>query len=242
MLALLALFLVAALVCGRLGAWQLDRARQSAEMAQEIADAAEANAAPVPLDDVTRPGEPVLATMIGVRVDVTGTFDAAEQLFVPGVERDGRSGYLVLAPLVVESSDALVTVVRGWVASPEDAGQLPEGEVSIVGQLGSGEAYEPGERGDGEVLSVSPAQLANTWGVPMYGMYVVAQETSPAPAAAVLVGPPPPPAEGGGGLNWRNIAYAAEWWVFGGFAVLLWVRLVRDEVRHRREDDGAALA
>jgi hypothetical protein len=36
----------------------------------------------------------------------------------------------------------------------------------------------------------------------------------------------------------RNILYAIEWWVFGGFAVFLWWRWVRDELDRAR--DGAA--
>ena len=36
----------------------------------------------------------------------------------------------------------------------------------------------------------------------------------------------------------RNLLYAIEWWVFGGFAVFLWWRWCRDELdgadRHRR--------
>jgi surfeit locus 1 family protein len=29
---------------------------------------------------------------------------------------------------------------------------------------------------------------------------------------------------------WRNIAYAVEWWLFGGFALFLWWRHLRDEM------------
>ena len=56
---------------------------------------------------------------------------------------------------------------------------------------------------------------------------------------------PRPTIEGGTGLNLQNLFYALQWWVFGGFAVLLWVRLVRDEAaggkrRARGEDAGIA--
>ena len=40
-----------------------------------------------------------------------------------------------------------------------------------------------------------------------------------------------PPTKPGSGLNIQNLAYAAQWWIFGAFAVLLWLRLVRDEAR-----------
>nr|BFF18892.1 hypothetical protein GCM10025730_24130 [Promicromonospora thailandica] len=45
-----------------------------------------------------------------------------------------------------------------------------------------------------------------------------------------MVALPRPTIDGGTGANLQNIFYALQWWVFGGFAVLLWVRLVRDEM------------
>ena len=52
-----------------------------------------------------------------------------------------------------------------------------------------------------------------------------------------------PPTKPGAGLNIQNLAYAAQWWIFGAFAVLLWLRLVRDEARGSEvspAEDGAA--
>jgi hypothetical protein len=37
----------------------------------------------------------------------------------------------------------------------------------------------------------------------------------------------------------RNLLYAFEWWVFGGFAVYIWWRWCRDELERRRiEEEG----
>ena len=48
------------------------------------------------------------------------------------------------------------------------------------------------------------------------------------------------------GLQWRNAAYAVQWWVFALFALWLWWRMVREEHRSRgaagvgpAEDDDA---
>lgn len=30
--------------------------------------------------------------------------------------------------------------------------------------------------------------------------------------------------------DWQNYGYALQWWLFGGFAVFLWVKLVLDEL------------
>ena len=47
---------------------------------------------------------------------------------------------------------------------------------------------------------------------------------------------PPPPAETS--VDFRSAAYAIEWWLFGGFAVFIAVRWIRD---NGREPTGAAL-
>ena len=43
--------------------------------------------------------------------------------------------------------------------------------------------------------------------------------------------------------DWQNYGYAVQWWLFAGFAVFLWVKLVLDEldperVADRRQDDS----
>src|SRR5690606_18643358 len=81
-----------------------------------------------------------------------------------------------------------------------------------------------------------------------YSGYLVLRSSDPEQPPAADGGPaqlPRPTIEGGTGLNLQNLFYALQWWVFGGFAVLLWVRLVRDEAagvrRHgRRESSGIA--
>ncbi|HLR56386.1 MAG TPA: hypothetical protein VK096_06480, partial [Actinomycetales bacterium] len=38
--------------------------------------------------------------------------------------------------------------------------------------------------------------------------------------------------------NLQNLAYAFEWWIFGGFFTMLWIRSVRDHARRRKEVAG----
>ena len=49
---MLALFVAAAVVCGLLGAWQIDRARERGEAAQRARQEQLVAAGPVPLDSV----------------------------------------------------------------------------------------------------------------------------------------------------------------------------------------------
>ncbi len=37
--------------------------------------------------------------------------------------------------------------------------------------------------------------------------------------------------------DWQNYGYALQWWLFGGFAVFLWVKLILDELDPTRVED-----
>ena len=118
--------------------------------------------------------------------------------------------------------------MRGWVASPADADVPPTGTVSVVGYLQASEEAGSGVA-DGRTEAISSPELLNAWGGPIYTGYLVVASSDPAQSSSVaLLDPPTKP---GSGLNIQNLAYAAQWWIFGAFAVLLWLRLVRDEAR-----------
>src|SRR5699024_122892 len=90
------------------------------------------------------------------------------------------------------------------------------------------------------VDAVSSAQLVNEWGGPIYSAHLRQISVAPDPGSALV--PTGPPEIADAGLNIQNLAYAAEWWIFGGFALFLWWRMVRDEVRHDREQARAVRA
>ncbi|WP_284250928.1 SURF1 family protein [Litorihabitans aurantiacus] len=235
MLGLLALIVVAALVCIRLGAWQIDRAFERADAARDAAEAALSDAPPRPLTDALEPGAHVMGSLVGHPLAVTGTFDPAGQQLVPGRVVDGETGYLVVTPLRVEATGAWLAVVRGWSAGTDDVPPAPGGTVTVTGAVTAGEAFENAALPPGQVDSISPAYFAGTWGLPIYNAYLVPNEASTAGLGG-LVAVPAPSLDGGGGVDIRNLAYAIEWYVFGAFALLVWYRLVRDEALARRED------
>ena len=37
--------------------------------------------------------------------------------------------------------------------------------------------------------------------------------------------------------DWQNYGYAVQWWLFGGFAVFLWIKLVLDELDPHRVEE-----
>lgn len=252
MLGLLLLFLVAASVCARLGVWQLDRAQQRGDLAAQHAAAEEAaelaDEGPEGLGVLLPPQSTFPGDLVGRETWVEGQYDGSQQLLVAGRALDGRTGYLVLTPLRVSddgtggaswadlSGPPVVPVVRGWVATPDAPGlQPPTGTVHVTGYVQAGESTGQGGLPEGQTDSISAAALAGEWGGPIYSGYVVLSASDPQQDASIAL-LPRPSIEGGDGLNLQNLFYALQWWIFGGFAVVLWLRLVRDEAHGRSGD------
>ncbi|GII75280.1 SURF1-like protein [Sphaerisporangium rufum] len=230
-----------------LGRWQLGVFQESGR------PHAATDPAPVAITSLAAPGERVPPRAANHRVTAQGTFDTARQLLVadraPDVEAGGGSGtgYWLLTPLRL-ADGTLVPVVRGWVPAPGDpAAAAPSGPVTVSGR------WQPSEPSDfarpraaplpaGQLATVSTAELINVWpGARVRDGFVVTG--APVPGGVRAVAAPPPTVAGS--FSWRNLAYAAQWWIFAGFAVFIWFHYVRDAVRAARgarSDDGAEAA
>lgn len=247
---MLVVMLAAVAVCVSLGVWQLSRAYERGAQAEQHRLDELSQAGPRALADVLEPQAAFPGAAVGASVSVTGVFED-DQLLVSGRAVEGRLGYLVVAPLRVTddgsagaswaglSGAPVMPVVRGWVASPEDAPEPPAGTVEIAGYLQSSEAVGDGAVVDGVTDSIASGQLTNRWGGPIYSGYLVASAATPADSPA-LVAVPRPTIQGGEGINVQNLFYALQWWIFGLFAVGLWVQMVRDEARATRDPDAFA--
>ncbi len=231
-----AVALVAVAVCLWLGSWQLSRFEDRASAHHDPArSAATAPSAAVPLDTVLTTARPTVGTdTVGRAVSATGSYDPAHQLLVPNRTVDGRQGYYVLTPLRTPDG-AAVGVVRGWVAGSPGAAPVPAaptGSVTVTGRLQAPET----SGSDGAVLgglpagqlgTISPASLVNLLPYRTYDGWVAA-DTAPAGLTVVPTVQP----QGGNGLTLRafqNLGYTLEWFVFAGFVVFMWFRLVRRE-------------
>ncbi|ASK66483.1 hypothetical protein CFK39_12415 [Brachybacterium avium] len=246
-LGMLALMVVATVVCGLLATWQWDRAHEV------ITDQA---AGPAQLGDirgVLDVGSPVTNQIAGDTVTATGSFETGEQVLVPDRKIGGTQAVLVVSSFLVDLDDgtqARLPVARGWLPATDVTGAdgqidpalapvAPQGEIEISGQLEASEAARSGVDG-GVVGEIATPLLVNEWGSPMYSGYVSLDEPSgalePLPAAE---------SDFSRGLNWRNIGYSFQWVIFGGFFLYLWWRSVRtthlDEVADRREAMQALL-
>lgn len=252
MLVLLVVLLGAAAACARLGVWQLDRAQARGD--REGQATSQEATAPAPIGDVLAPQATFRGDLVGRRVSVIGTYDAGGQVLVPGRVLDGRTGYLVLTPLRVTGADGaagwvgadpVLPVVRGWVADPDatDLLAVPDDVVDLTGFLQGSEAPGSGGTPPGQVAAISSAELVNAWGGPIYAGYVVLETAQPAqPAGLPVLGPPTLSGSDGGRWNIQNLAYAVQWWIFGGFALFLWLRMVKDEAAGEPEPEPVELS
>ena len=246
---LLALVLVSA--AGALGVWQFDA--WQTRRASEAADLTRLD--PVPLDSVLGPDDPFPGDRVGQPVVVEGTWVPDGSVFVAGREHEGRDGYWVVTPLAIgEASAPALPVVRGWVADPGDAPSPPHGHAELVGWLqppeGTGE--EDTDPTDDVLPQLRIADVIQHVDQDLYGAYAVVADRVTAGAwpsganavndgtsglqAATLEQLP----DAGAFTAVRNLLYALEWWVFGGFAAFVWWRYLRDTLalEDAGEDSG----
>ncbi|MFE7482207.1 SURF1 family protein [Streptomyces sp. NPDC057552] len=235
------LFVVLAIpFCVFMGTWQLGRFEdrvQSHEQATKQPDPSTRAAEPLdellPVDKVTS-GRPAIAT---------GTY--ADQFLVPGRELDDRQGFYVLNLLRTDSGKAL-PVVRGWL--PGTAGSVPvpaapEGEVTVTGDLQASENVNSNgvnSRGglpEGQLGMISAATLVNLVDYDVYDAWVTLPETEAGGTGGAMK-PVPAAAPQGSGLDlkaFQNLGYTGEWFVFAGFVLFMWFRLVRREAETARD-------
>ena len=122
-------FTVVALVCARLGLWQVSRLRErrTANMA-----ALEARSAPrVRLDGAT----PITAELDGREVSATGRYDHEHDVVLRGRAYGGSPGVEVVTPLVLEGGQTAVLVNRGFLPAP-DAVTVQTDSVREFGRVG----------------------------------------------------------------------------------------------------------
>jgi len=221
---LLALGVAAAFAA--LGQWQLERSVETA-----IVDDRDTETA-VPLESIAEPQSTMASDASGRIVTVAGTWIDGDDLAITGrLSGDdgsgtaGEPGDWIVRHLKTEDGASLV-VVAGYVPVGASIPTLPQGAATIEGRYVPSESPQTGDIDSGERTVIAVADLINVWSDvgPVYSGYVVLSE---APAPLETVAAPPPELERE--LNILNVFYAIEWVLFGGFAVYLWWRLVRDE-------------
>jgi surfeit locus 1 family protein len=207
--------LAVALVCGRLGFWQLDRR-------------AERRALNATLD--TRLALPPLAfdsgtTLVGMvpdslrfrRARAAGRLDFSGQVIEIARSFQGAPGVHVLTPLRLADGVG-VLVDRGWTYAADgmtvDPGLLGEPDSTVV----EGVFGLPSGR-----FGVGPDTLRV--GYPL--LPVVLRRTSPSPGMPAALRPVPPPALDDG----PHLSYAVQWFSFAAIALVGGALLARRDAR-----------
>jgi len=240
------LAVVVAAGCVRLGLWQLHRAEQRSAATAAVSE--RTARAPVPVRDLLEVDRRPDASIQWRRVTASGRYDAASTLLLRNQVLDGRTGYHVVVPLMLDDGSALL-VNRGWVprtgpaTAPVAVPEPPTGQLTVTGRVRTGDrvADDAGlERSDQPQPSVGrldPSRVAA--GRPLLGGYVELIAEDPRPGQTPT--PVPPPQGRNPGINY---SYAAQWMLFAVVGVVGWWFLLRRERDHAAQasvDGGATL-
>ncbi len=239
-----ALLLALAVAAGfaALGQWQLERSLASTAVDERDTES------PVPLDTVAEPQQIMTSEASGRLVTVVGAWVEGDDLIVTGrlsgagdgSGAAGEPGDWVIRHLATADGASLAVAV-GYGPVGASIPNLPTGEATLTGRYVPSESPQVSDFEAGQRTAISVSELINLWAEPgpVYSGYVVLTD---APAGLATIAAPPP--ERQTELNLLNLFYAIEWVIFGGFAVYLWWRLVRDEQEKlalAALDDGAEL-
>ncbi|MER7947635.1 SURF1 family protein [Streptomyces sp. NPDC096079] len=218
--------------CLFMGTWQLGKFEDRVDTHREAEQRPAASSLKAePLDDLL----PVDTETSGRSARASGRF--GEQFLVPDRDLGGRTGAYVLTLLKTDGGRSL-PVVRGWLPTGAKAPAPPSGEVTVVGALQASE--NPGTKGvhaagglpEGQLGMISAASLVNVVTDDVYDAWITLADSptglTPVPAVAAA----------GTSLDakaFQNLGYTAEWFVFAGFVVFMWYRLLRREAEASRD-------
>lgn len=222
--------------CLFMGSWQLSRFQARVDTSRDATRQVETarTEAARPLAELL----PVDQSTSGRQATATGRY--GKQLLVPDRELDGKNGYYVLTLLRTDDGKAL-PVVRGWLPGTPDAAKAPAaptGEVTVTGVLQASET--PGDNGvsaqgglpSGQTAAISSASLVNLVPYHLYDAWITLDKGDSGMKAV----PATAPANTGLDLKaFQNLGYTGEWFVFAGFVVFMWFRLLRREVEFARD-------
>jgi surfeit locus 1 family protein len=204
-----------ALICARLGIWQLSRLRER-RAANAVALRARAER-PLELTLNQRPD----STMLGRRVIAEGRYDQAHDVVVRGRGYDGVPGVEIVSPLIMEDGKTAVLVDRGFVPAPDAVSVVPDsfrepGTRMVEGFLlpipsGTGAPVQHEGQTTWGRLDLTALRAALPYQLYPYSIQQLPDSTLPRfPRRR-----PPPPLDDGPHLN-----YAIQWFSFALIALV----------------------
>jgi len=226
----LVLALAIAAAFAALGQWQLERSFEGGEVTHAETESV------VELTAVTEPQGPMASALTGQKVSASVEFVDNDYVVLEG----RKDGFWVVGHAVVDGTGASLAVALGRVDTRDEADAAIEGfeseppAASLEGRYVPTESPQESDYQAGEHSAIAVAELINLWTQPpagVYGGYVVSADAYPGLA---IIDAPPPAVEVS--LNLMNFLYAIEWVIFGGFAIFLWYRLVKDAWEEENEE------
>ncbi|HXV86194.1 MAG TPA: SURF1 family protein [Gemmatimonadales bacterium] len=207
---------LAALVCGRLGLWQLDRLDQRRAVNASI----EAGLAAPPLsaESVWSATNETAATLGYRRVRLRGRWDLDRQILVVARSLNGVPGVHVVTPLRSPEEDGPALLVeRGWAPSPDGRSvdlaalaELEDAEVSGVLMAPRGGDTTLSREWPVRLRTADPSSMAPRYPYRLAPL-ILRRDTAMAGMRAV---PLPERTDG------PHLSYAVQWFAFGVIAVV----------------------
>lgn len=226
----LALAVLFALITVLLGNWQYSR-HEDKVAARDLVDS-HYDAEPVPLASVLTGEAPLAPDREWTRVQVSGEYAGADQLFVRNRPHEGTFGYAVIVPL--ETASGTLAVDRGWVRNAENAATLPDvppapsGEVVVTGWLRPSETDLERELPTGQLASINLPSAAQAWDRPVLGAYLILEGEEYADGPGAQIARPLAAGRPSVGLG-SHFAYSLQWWLSSPVGLILVLVMARRE-------------
>lgn len=222
------------LVTAALGNWQLSRAAQKLALQADI----EAKSAKPPMTAKSLRALPDASQALHHRATIRGFWVKDATVYLENRPMNGRVGFVVLTPLVMEAGSEAILVQRGWVPRDfESRGHLPAletplGMVDVAGMIAPppSKLYEPGPSTPGPIRqNIDLAQFQMATGLPL--LPVTLQQTGAAgdglqrdwPAVSLGVE--------------KNRGYAFQWFALSSLiaGLYLWFQVIRRFFYHTQD-------
>jgi surfeit locus 1 family protein len=164
-------------VTAALGRWQLGRAAEK----QTLHAAIESRAREPALDARSASALEAQAAQLHRRVEARGQWVSAHTVFLDNRQMNGRPGFFVVTPLLIEQGGGVILVQRGWVPRNfEDRTRVPaiatpSGPVIVQGRLAPPPArlYEMGAAESGVIRqNLDLARFREETGLPLAGLSI----------------------------------------------------------------------
>ena len=224
------------MMAARLGVWQLDRAAE--KLALQAALEARADEPPLAAPALARRAQDVPAQAFR-HARLAGRWAADRTVYLDNRQMDGKVGFFVVTPLLLDASREAVLVQRGWVARNFDQRALlpsvvtAPGRVEIEGKvaLAPSRMYEFSTAASGPIRqNIDPRSFAGETGLDLLPLAVIESSTSTNSSDGLERRWPPPATD-----VQKHYGYAFQWFAIGTAIAFLyvWFRIVRPRQRRR---------